>query len=169
MNSKIKPEPPTPASQWVLKGAVSGLALALVLTPFLFPPCSGSVLAQAPERCQHTFQVELLLAALDVLLAGALWLIKSSRAQAGLGAVLIVLGILAVLVPQSFLLGLCQNPKMPCHQGAHWLCLWAGLQILAGLAIILINRKRNYDGSLPDPWEDCSPDLPEETPMNPHG
>jgi hypothetical protein len=167
MNSKIKPVLPKPASLWVLKSTASGLALALVLTPFLFPPCSGSILAQSPMHCQNTFQVEFLLAVLSVLTAGGLWLVKTSRGQSGLGAVLAILGILAMLVPQSFFLGLCRNPNMPCHQGYHWLWLWAGIQIPVSLAIILASRERIQDGARPDPWEDRSPDLPKETPVNP--
>ena len=169
MNSKINPAPRRTSSLWALRGLAGGLALALALTPFLSPPCSGSIFEQSSERCQITFQAELLLAALSVLTAGGLWLDKALRTQASLGAGLAVLGILAVLVPQPFLLGLCRNPDMACHEGARWLWLWAGLQILAGATIPFASRKRTQDESLPDPWENGSPDFSEEQPANSRG
>jgi len=166
MSSRIRPTLPKTSSLCSLKGTASGLALALVLTPFLSPPCSGSILVQSPERCQLTFQVELLLAILSAFAAGSLWWTKISRTQVSLGAGLAVLGILAVLVPQSFLLGLCRSPNMACHEGARWLCLWAGLQILAGVAIFFGSRERTQGEPLPDPWENSSPDLLREQPAN---
>jgi hypothetical protein len=134
-----------------------GLALALALTPRFVPPCTHQLETSAgvpvPMRCHWTFQIEFLLAAAVLIVAGALWLVRHAEARRIVGVVLALFGLLVITVTQPWVIGLCGNPEMACHHTAHWLWLWAALLIGNGIFIAL-RAKIPADKIIPpDPWE----------------
>ena len=141
----------------VANALAGGLAAALALTPRLVPPCQGELETTAgvavPMHCHWTFQIEFLLAVAVLIVAGALWVVRRGEARQIVGGVLVLYGLLAIAVPQPWVIGLCGGVQMACHHTAHWLWLWAGLLIADG--IFIINRGRIFQTKdvLPDPWE----------------
>jgi len=130
-----------------------GFALALVASPSLVPPC-GHGSAMAPMRCHWTFQVELLLAGTAVLTAISLWIVRQQQARTVVGFALVGLGGLVVAVSQQWVVGLCGNSAMACHQTAHWLWLWAGLLAVVGVGVGLRGRGPAGRSDARDPWEE---------------
>jgi hypothetical protein len=142
----------------VLANALAGgLALALALTPRLVPPCTRqletTVGAAVPMHCHWTFQVEFLLGVAALIVAGGLWIVRHAEARRMVGSVLMLFGLLAITVPQPWVIGLCGNPEMPCHHTAHWLWLWSALLIADGTFIAIQARIPADKTVPPDPWE----------------
>jgi hypothetical protein len=130
-----------------------GLALALVLTPRLVPPCARMVESAAPMHCHWTFQVDSLLALAALPVAAALWLVRHAEARQTVGGTLALFGFLVIAVTQPWVIGLCGNPDMPCHHTAHWLWLWSGLLMADGIAIAVRARASAGRPVPADPWE----------------
>jgi drug/metabolite transporter (DMT)-like permease len=105
-------------------------------------------------RCHWTFQIESLLAVAVVLVAGALWGVRHAEARRVVGGVLILFGLLVVAVTQSWVVGLCGNAAMACHETAHWLWLWSVLLVAVGGFVAVSARTRTEKALVSDPWED---------------
>jgi hypothetical protein len=144
------------ASGRLTNALASGLAIALLLSPHIVPPCGGTM----PMRCHWTFKVEWLLAASILVVAGSLWMIRRAEARRVIGGVLAWFGLLVVAVTQSWVVGLCGHPGSECHQAAHWLWLWAALLASVGVYIALRTRSSADRAAVSDPWEDS--DKPEK-------
>ena len=132
--------------------------LALVLSPHFVPPCGHQIGAaggmSGAMRCHWTFQVESLLAVAVVLVAGALWVVPHPQARRVVGGGLILFGLLVVAVTQSWVVGLCGNAAMACHETAHWLWLWSGLLVAVGGFVAVTARARVERTITTDEWDD---------------
>jgi hypothetical protein len=151
--------------------AACALAVALVATPRLVPSCTHEIAAASgasiPMRCHWTFQVEFLLAMATLVVAGALWVVDQLEARRVVALGLVLLGFLMVVVPLPWVVGLCGNPAMACHQTAHWIWLWAGLLAVDGLAIAVSSVVKGSVPVVPDPWDvpaGTHPPAPKGTP-----
>lgn len=69
-------------------------------------------------RCHFSYRVELLLAVACVLAALTLFLLTGREARRLGGFFLLILGILAALVPQPWIIGTCGGGT--CHTGGTW-------------------------------------------------
>lgn len=133
------------------------LGVALLLSPRFVPPCGRQAQpvlgASVAMRCHWTFQIELLLAVSTVIVAGVLWIVGHPEARRVVGGVLVLFGLLAIAVTQSWVVGLCGNSAMACHHAAHWVWLWAILLAAVGVLIAvragIPARKLVVD----DPWD----------------
>ena len=95
----------------------------------------------------------ILLAVAALIVAGALWIVRHAEARRIVGGVLALFGLLAIAVPQPWVIGICGNSEMPCHQTAHWLWLWAALLIADGIFIAIRAKNPADKIAPPDPWE----------------
>jgi len=132
--------------------------LALVLSPHFVPPC-GSQLGTAfgmssRMRCHWTFQVESLLAVAVVLVGGTLWVVPHPEGRRVVGGVLVLFGLLVVAVTQSWVVGLCGNAAMACHETAHWLWLWSSLLVVVGGFVAVTARAGAVKTVARDEWDD---------------
>jgi hypothetical protein len=137
--------------------AASGLALALAVTPRFVVPCAHQIQtaagASVPMRCHWTFQTEFLLALATLIVTVGLWAVRNPEARRAAGSALALFGLLVVAVSQSWVIGLCGNPAMPCHATAHWLWFWAALLVIDGVLIAVPAGFSSDSPALPDPWE----------------
>jgi len=133
------------------------LAVALVATPRLIPSCTHGIAAASgasiPMRCHWTFQVEFLLAVATLVAAGALWVVEHFEARRVVALGLVLLALLIMAVPLPWVVGLCGNPAMACHQTAHWFWLWSGLLAVDGLVIAVCSMVKGRESVPLDPWE----------------
>jgi len=147
------------ARGWLANGSASGLAIALLLSPRLVPPCDGTM----PMRCHWTFEVEWLLAISVLVVAGSLWIVRRAEARRVIGAVLAWFGLLVVAVSQPWVVGLCGHSDMACHLTAHWLWLWAACLVAVGVTIAArVRTGRNVVVHVHDPWESSNTPPPVE-------
>lgn len=105
---------------WRITSALALIAgLALLVIPRLWPACGMMVRTASggmvPMRCFYSFQAEFLLGLVALLVSGALFCSLGTEARGVLGFVLTLLGIIIVIIPQSWAIGICADPDAPCH------------------------------------------------------
>jgi Domain of unknown function (DUF4418) len=104
----------------------AGLAVAagatLLAIPSVQPACDGLVPTAmggaVPMRCHFSYRVELLLAVACVLVALTLFLLSDREARRLGGFFLLILGTLAAVVSQPWIIGTCGGGT--CHTGGAW-------------------------------------------------
>lgn len=118
-------------------GALIGVIT--VLTPFhLAPVCSGLLELKTGKmvhmRCHYTGQAEVFIGVIIIVTSALLLLAANSGTKKSLGKVLAVLGIVVILLPTKYGIGVCLSP-MECHATAKVLYLLGGLLVLDGLVV----------------------------------
>lgn len=114
------------------------LGITLLLTPYLLAPvCDGLVELKTGKmtfmRCHYTGQAELVLGAL--LLGVGLILLIPKIEKRWLGAVVAIIGLAVVLIPQDWAIGICAKDTMACHTTAHWVYAEGILTMVLGIVI----------------------------------
>jgi hypothetical protein len=121
------------------------LSLALLVTPMIMPICQGLLETKTgmmvPMRCHWSYKIEQVIAILSLAVAGLYFLIKNTEARKYFGLAFSVLGLLAILVPTDLIIGVCRSAEMACRHTTAWMWGWAGLLILNGLGIMLVNSQ----------------------------
>lgn len=121
-----------------IMGAVGvALGLLIALTPFQLAPVCQKLLElntgkMVHMRCHYTGQAEVFLGVTIAIISLMYLFSKSSNVQKYLGAVLAVLGIVVILLPTNFGIGVCMSP-MECHTTAKVLYVLGGLLVIDGL------------------------------------
>jgi hypothetical protein len=133
------------------------LAVAIVITPSVVPPCSHQLLttmgATVPMRCHWTFQVVSLLGGANTLGAlGLLFAPRGSRRRTTAEFVAL-LAVLTVLTTQDWVVGLCGHSEMACHTTAHWVWLWSLLLVGTAVYVRFWGRERVIVAGHGDPWD----------------
>lgn len=131
--------------KWKIGAAIAVfLSLALLIIPKIFPTCDtgcGTMMmpmaegASSSMRCQFTYQVELLVSLASLLVSGSLFLVRGAEGRRLNGLFLALLGLLAVLVPQSWVIGTCGNPSMACNKVLPWVYAAGMLLIITGVVL----------------------------------
>ncbi|MEA4902228.1 DUF4418 family protein [Desulfitobacterium sp.] len=120
-------------------GGIGGLLLGLLISliPFqLSPVCQKLVEMQngnmSHMKCHYTGQAEVYLGIL-VLAVSLLLLLSKGGARRYLGLVQAVLGVIVILMPTPFGIGICMTATMACHTTAKFLYVLGALLIALGL------------------------------------
>lgn len=128
----------------IISGIAVVLSLALLIIPKVFPTCDAGCEtmmmpmakgASSPMRCQFTYQVEFLVSIASLLVSGALFLVRGAEGRRLNGLFLALLGVLAVLLPQSWVIGTCGSPSMACNKVLPWVYSTAILLIVTGAVL----------------------------------
>lgn len=117
------------------------LGLLVFLTPeVLVPVCTELVEMKSgalrPMRCAYAAKAEMLLGAL-LMVTGLLIILyrKTTKLVAALGLIVSAIGIAIILVPQSYIIGVCMHHTMPCRETQKWLVAEGALAIATGLLL----------------------------------
>ncbi len=111
-------------------------ALLLFLTPrYILPACEYEGFARM--HCSDTAQAEMILASVLFVVGVAAFLIQSTAATIGAGAVALALSVVAYLLPDKF--GYCMSSRMPCNYGmvpaVRFIAVVVGLIMAVGVVI----------------------------------
>lgn len=114
------------------------LGLVLMLTPYkIAPVCSGLIELKSGNmafmKCHYTAQAELLLGAL--LLCVGMMILLPKIEKRWLGAVIALIGLCTIIVPQPWCIGICANNMQECHNSLRWFYGEGLLTIGMGLGI----------------------------------
>ncbi len=114
------------------------LGVIMLLTPYVFAPVCDKLIelksgAMGFMKCHYTGQAELVLGAL--LLCVGLMLFLPKIEKRWLGAVVALIGLATILVPQAWVIGICAKDTMSCHTTIWWLYVEGFLTMAFGLAI----------------------------------
>lgn len=115
-------------------------ALVLLVLPRVIPICNAFMKNGKPMSCHYTYQAEFIFALLAVILAGALFVLLTDEARLLTGFILLLLGIVVVVLPQPWALGICQAGG--CMKTAYFSNIFGGWLALSGAGVVwLIGRK----------------------------
>lgn len=109
------------------------ISLTLLIVPRIFPvgmlveTVSGS---KIPMEGFYAFQAEFLIALASLLVAGTLFFLKEAEARRLSGLFLALLGAIVILIPQSWVIGVCNHDN---RFTVAWTIIGGLLLILAGL------------------------------------
>lgn len=118
-------------------------SLVLVVLPRIFPICTG-LMNGNPMHCHYAYQAEFLFAILAVILAGFLFVLKTSEARALTGLLLSFIAIIIIVLPQPWAIGICTQGS--CLKTAYFSTLIAALLAIIGIFIVFKNfRERDYE------------------------
>jgi len=110
----------------------------MLLTPYVLAPVCDKLIelksgAMVFMKCHYTGQAELVLGALLICVGLMLFLPKIEKRW--LGAVVALIGLATILVPQAWVIGICAKDTMSCHTTARWLYVEGLLTMAIGLGI----------------------------------
>lgn len=106
-------------------------ALGLLVLPEVFPVCP---VEKSPMRCFYAYQAEFLVALLGVVVAVSLFFTKQAETQKLTYFFLLLIGIIALVLPANWAIGICGHGDSLCHITAAWTNSAAILLTLAGVA-----------------------------------
>lgn len=115
-------------------------ALAVLVLPEIFPVCP---IGNSPMRCFYTYQAEFLIALLGVIVAISLYFTKEPETKKLTYFFLILIGIIVLVLPASWAIGICGHGDSPCHITSAWTNGAATLLILAGVFGIWISGRQS--------------------------
>jgi hypothetical protein len=132
--------------QWIFTAVMAAIiALFLILIPHMFPVCNGMVQTAAggavPMKCYWTYQAEMLVSAAALLIALGQFFVKGTEARRLSAIFLIILAIVAILLPQSWVIGVCTKDGMACGITKTWTLGASSLLILLGLYQVFFAAK----------------------------
>jgi hypothetical protein len=135
----------------------AGLAVAagagLLVIPSVQPACDGLVPTAmggaVPMRCHFSYRVELVLAVASLLVALTLFPLAGREARRLGGFFLLILGTLAAVVPQPWIIGTCGGGT--CHTGGTLFETVGVLLAVVGLqAVWRASARRDQSTPVPD-------------------
>ncbi|MGD0152869.1 MAG: DUF4418 family protein [Thermacetogeniaceae bacterium] len=116
----------------IIAGIAAVISLSLLIVPRIFPvgmlvaTASGSMI---PMKGFYAYQAEFLIALAALLVAGSLFILKGAEARQLSGLFLVLLGAIVVLIPTSWVIGVCPDDN---HLTVAWTIIGGLLLILAG-------------------------------------
>jgi hypothetical protein len=116
------------------------ISLVLLVLPRGIPICTGLAGAGSPMRCHYAYQAEFLVTLLVLILAVSLLVSRTTEAQALSGFVILLAGIIIVILPLPWVIGICTHGGA-CLKTAFFTTIGGSLLSLAGAAIIWLTRK----------------------------
>ncbi|MCO1601787.1 DUF4418 family protein [Desulfosporosinus nitroreducens] len=117
------------------------IGMFIIFTPFhLAPVCQKLIELKSGNmthmRCHYTGQAEIYFGILIVIVS-LMVLFSHGVARRYLGFLLAVLGVMVILMPTDWGIGVCMSP-MECHTTAKYLYGFGGVLTLVGLALGLM-------------------------------
>lgn len=115
----------------------SVISLGLLVGPRLFPICRTMLETvgggMVPMRCHYTYQAEFLISLTSLLASGALFFVREEEGRRLTGWGLALLGVLTILLPQSWVIGVCAGPGAPCGLTYRWTVTGGALLVASGV------------------------------------
>lgn len=115
-------------------------SFSLLVLPKIFPVCA--INDKSPMRCFFTYQAEFIVALLAFIIALSLFFIKEIETKKLTGFLLFLIGIIMIILPASWGIGICNHEGSPCHITAAWTDGAAVILSLSGLIGVWTNGKQ---------------------------
>lgn len=112
---------------------------SLLVLPKIFPVCE--ITGKSPMRCFFTYQAEFIVALLAFIIALSLFFIKEVETKKLTGFLLFLIGIIMIILPASWGIGICNHEGSPCHITTAWTDGAAVILSLSGLIGVWIAGK----------------------------
>lgn len=117
------------------------ISIVLLILPRILPVCTGLANGTQPMQCHYAYQAEFIIALLAVLLSGSLFVLRTSEGRLLAGFVIFLLGIIVIVLPQPWAIGICPHMSSPCHKTTFFETIGGALIALAGAFIVFLNYK----------------------------
>ena len=117
------------------------ISTILLILPRILPICNGLAGGTEPMQCHYAYQAEFIVTLLAVILSGSLLVLRTAEARLLAGFVIFLLGIVIVVIPQPWAIGICPHMSSPCHKTTFFETIGASLLIIAGGIITALNYK----------------------------
>jgi len=121
-----------------------GLSIALIVIPRVFPICGAMETASGQvshTRCYYTYQAEFLLSLSALLVSASLFFIRGAEGRRLGGLFLALLGALTILLPQSWIIGICSEPDAHCHLTYAWTLAGGIVLIIIGAVLVGLSSR----------------------------
>lgn len=118
------------------------LCIFLIVLPRIVPVCTGLDAAGNPMKCHYTYQAEFLVTLLALILAGSLFVLRTPEARMLAGALLFLLGIIILVLPQPWASGICFR-GMACEKTKFFTVAGGILLSLTGAIIAWLEKQKN--------------------------
>ncbi|NPV92777.1 MAG: DUF4418 family protein [Firmicutes bacterium] len=123
-------------------GIAAVLSIALIIVPWVFPICEMMMQTanggMTPMRCHYAYQAELLVSTAALITAVVLFLIRGAEGRRLGGLFISLQGIIAVLIVQDFIIGICTGHVASCHITRTWTVIIGSLLAVAGIVLAFI-------------------------------
>lgn len=97
-------------------------------------------------KCHYAYQGEFLVALLAVVIACSLFVVRTAEARLLAGFVLLLLGVIIIVLPQSWAIGICFR-GMACEKTTFFTVAGGGLLALTGAAVTWFSYQKIRDGN----------------------
>ncbi len=123
------------------------ISIILLILPRILPICTGLADGTEPMQCHYAYQAEFIITLLAVILSGSLLVLRTAEARLLAGFVVFLLGIIVIVIPQPWAIGICPHLSSPCHKTTFFEIIGGGLLALAGAFIVFLNYKPQKEAS----------------------
>ena len=117
-------------------------SIGLLILPKVVPFCTAGTL-ENPMRCYFTYQAQFLIALLAVILSGSLLAAKSREAYSLAAFIVFMLGLIVVIIPQPWVIGICETEGAACHKTTFFANILGIALAVEGLTAAWMGR--NFD------------------------
>lgn len=119
-------------------------SLILLVLPRMIPICTGLTGGSQPMQCHYTYQAEFIITLLAVVFSGSLFVLTGMEARLLNGIVILLLGSTILLLPQSWVIGICPDAGA-CHKTTFFVTLGGGLFTVTGALLIWLNVRNSRE------------------------
>ncbi len=122
------------------------ISIVLLILPRILPICTG-LDDGGPMQCHYAYQAEFIITLLAVILSGSLLVLRTTEARLLAGFIVFLLGIVVIVLPQPWAIGICLHLSTPCHKTTFFETIGGGLLALTGAFIVSFNYKIQKEDS----------------------
>ncbi len=120
-------------------------SVVLLVLPRIFPICTGFEGNGNPMRCHYAYQAEFIIALLAVILSAGPLVLRTAEARLLAGFIIFLLGIIVIVLPQPWAIGICPHLSTPCHKTTFFVTIGGGILALAGALLAWFNLKTSRE------------------------
>ena len=106
-------------------------SFSLLWLPKIFPVCT--ITGKSPMHCFFTYQAEFMIALLAFIIALSLFFTKAAETKYLIGFLLFLIGIIIIVLPARWAIGICVPADSPCQVTTAWTTGAAVILALSGL------------------------------------
>ncbi|WP_196590427.1 DUF4418 family protein [Pectinatus frisingensis] len=123
------------------------VSIVLLFLPRIVPICTDLAGGMNPMRCHYTYQAEFLVGLLAVIISFSLFVLHTLEAKKLASFIISLLGIIVILLPQSWVIGICIHPASACHRTtAITICLGILLVLVGIIQVFLLSKQKTSQG-----------------------
>jgi len=115
------------------------ISITLLILPRIIPICNGHTGSGAPMLCHYAYQAEFIITLLAVILSASLFVLRTAEARLLASFVVFLLGIIVIIVPQPWAIGICENGA--CLKTTFFETIGGSILAITGLLIALLTHK----------------------------